>query len=255
METPESETCASLHCPNCGAQAHPEEASCNYCNSPLATVSCPKCFEKMFVGMSHCPWCGTTPQREIQPDQKQLPCPRCQKPMQNLLIGSSPLRECLNCGGLWVAVEIFEKLRQTQEEQEAVLGFENMGSFIAASNGKKSVRLYIPCPVCGNMMNRTNFAGCSGVIVDWCKTHGTWFDNQELHQIVRFIQGGGLKKSREREKENLRAEQMRLRLQQQELIRQEARLGSSATPQEGWREDSDSLLEFLGNLWSTLKNR
>lgn len=200
MDAPRSENTASLHCPDCGAQAHPEDTICSYCRAPLATVACPKCFGKLFMGMSHCPWCGTASKREPHLLQKPLNCPRCQKPLQGANVGSSLLYECLNCGGLWVEVEVFERVCQAQEEQEAVLRSENIGFFSATSSEQKSAKLYIPCPVCGNIMNRMNFAGCSGIIVDWCKSHGTWFDSKELQQIVHFIQKGGLKKSRERER-------------------------------------------------------
>jgi Zn-finger nucleic acid-binding protein len=254
MNAPQPENPVSLHCPNCGAQAHPEDANCSYCRAPLATVACPKCFGKLFVGMSHCPWCGTASQRKPVLKQKPLSCPRCQKPLQGANVGSSLMYECLNCGGLWVEVEVFERVCRTQEEQEAVLNSDSFGSFLAPSMEQKTAKLYIPCPVCGNIMNRMNFANCSGVIVDWCKTHGTWFDNNELRQIVGFIQKGGLKKSREREKEDLRAQQQRLRMQQRELMMQEARMGSSSLPKEDWREDSESLLDFLGSFWASRNN-
>ena len=35
-------------------------------------------------------------------------------------------------------------------------------------------------------MNRVNLARCSGVIVDICRAHGTWFDREELSRIVEF---------------------------------------------------------------------
>ena len=50
-------------------------------------------------------------------------------------------------------------------------------------------------------MNRVNFARCSGVIVDICKQHGTWFDRDELSRIVEFIHGGGLNASRAERKD------------------------------------------------------
>src|SRR5258705_13880277 len=52
-------------------------------------------------------------------------------------------------------------------------------------------------------MNRINFARCSGVIVDVCKGHGTWFDRDELSRIVEFIRGGGLEAARDKEKAQL----------------------------------------------------
>jgi Zn-finger nucleic acid-binding protein len=59
-------------------------------------------------------------------------------------------------------------------------------------------------------MNRMNFARCSGVIVDICKQHGTWFDRDELSRIVEFISGGGLEAARVREKEDIKEERRRL---------------------------------------------
>ena len=63
-------------------------------------------------------------------------------------------------------------------------------------------------------MNRINFARCSGVIVDVCKGHGTWFDRDELRAIVEFVRGGGLELSRDREKRELEYEREQLRTEQ-----------------------------------------
>lgn len=63
-------------------------------------------------------------------------------------------------------------------------------------------------------MNRINFARCSGVIVDICKGHGTWFDRDELSRIVEFIRSGGLEASRAKEKANLEEERQQLRQEQ-----------------------------------------
>ena len=59
-------------------------------------------------------------------------------------------------------------------------------------------------------MNRINFARCSGVIVDVCKGHGTWFDASELREIVEFIRGGGLELSRQKEKREIAFEREQL---------------------------------------------
>jgi hypothetical protein len=59
-------------------------------------------------------------------------------------------------------------------------------------------------------MHRLNFARCSGVIVDVCRKHGTWFDTNELHRIVQFIRAGGLDRARDREKLELSEERRRL---------------------------------------------
>lgn len=59
-------------------------------------------------------------------------------------------------------------------------------------------------------MNRVNFANCSGVIVDVCGQHGTWFDKDELRRIVEFIRRGGLDESRQREREELEEQRRKL---------------------------------------------
>ncbi len=73
---------------------------------------------------------------------------------------------------------------------------------------------YAPCPQCGQLMNRINFARCSGVVVDVCKGHGTWFDPDELREIVEFIRAGGLETSRQKEKREIEYEREQLRTEQ-----------------------------------------
>jgi len=69
---------------------------------------------------------------------------------------------------------------------------------------------YAPCPQCGQLMNRVNFARCSGVVVDVCRGHGTWFDRDELREIVEFIRAGGLELARQKEKHELEFEREKL---------------------------------------------
>jgi Zn-finger nucleic acid-binding protein len=57
------------------------------------------------------------------------------------------------------------------------------------------------------MMNRTNFARISGVIVDTCRGHGIWFDPGELEKIMDFIAHGGLVKAKEVDLQRLKDEE------------------------------------------------
>ena len=134
--------------------------------------------------------------------------------MKLVTVGNSQLEECLECGGTWVDVDAFEKICADREEQSAVLG-----AAIPAPNQTITMQgkvRYIPCPKCGQLMNRINFARCSGVIVDVCKGHGTWFDQDELRAIVEFIKKGGLEKARNREKAEI--EEERRALAQEKLV-------------------------------------
>lgn len=203
---------ATLNCPNCGAAVSSEDMQCLFCKSRLATVACPSCFGMIFSGHRHCPHCGTRVERsELEPDAVRR-CPRCRTDMNVLALGSTKVRECSNCDGLWVDVAAFEEICRDKEQQSAALG----GAATLPerlSRSPEKVR-YDPCPECGRLMNRVNFARCSGVVVDICKGHGTWFDQHELQMIVEFIRGGGLDAAREKEKMKLEEERRRLKQEQ-----------------------------------------
>lgn len=202
----------TLNCPTCGAAAMTDATHCSFCNARLATVACPSCFAMMFVGSLHCSRCGAKAERAEAVGSSSHHCPRCRVEMETLQVGSANLRECPRCDGMWVGVEAFERIIAEREEQAAVLG---AASHVPKQEGVQPNKVrYVPCPQCNQLMNRVNFARCSGVIVDVCKGHGTWFDRDELQQIVEFIRGGGLSVSREREKRELAEERERLRQEQ-----------------------------------------
>jgi Zn-finger nucleic acid-binding protein len=166
----------------------------------------------MLVGSKHCQRCGAAATVPEVAEAKDRKCPRCQTDMARVTIGSTGVHECERCFGLWLDVASFEKICADREQQSAVLGFASHDPSQAARDTNKVK--YVPCPVCSQLMNRMNFARCSGVIVDLCKQHGTWFDRDELSRIVEFIHGGGLEASRVREKEEIREERRRLLEQQ-----------------------------------------
>ena len=131
--------------------------------------------------------------------------------MTSVTIGAEPMRECERCGGLWVEVAAFEKICANKEEQSAVLGGASPAPphHLELNPDSDKIR-YVPCPKCGQLMNRINFARCSGVVVDVCKGHGTWFDQDELREIVEFINGGGLEVCRQKEKHEIEFERQQL---------------------------------------------
>jgi Zn-finger nucleic acid-binding protein len=177
----------------------------------------------MFIGSKHCPRCGAAAAiPEVKGSEKRK-CPRCEVEMSFLEIGSTAVRECEQCLGLWLDVSSFEKLCADREQQSVVLGTASRAPTSAVR--EKSKVSYVPCPECLQLMNRINFARCSGVIVDVCKGHGIWFDRDELSRIVEFIRGGGLEAARAREKEEIQDERRRLSQEQIAKDRQQASPG------------------------------
>jgi Zn-finger nucleic acid-binding protein len=198
----------TLNCPMCGAATASQASKCAHCGARLATVACPSCFGMMFLGARFCPSCGAEANRKALPETPARLCPRCRTVMSPIVVGDTPLQECSRCEGLWVDKAAFERICTTQETHGAALGRASAAKGLRP-DAARDIR-YVPCPECGKLMNRVNFANCSGVIIDACKNHGTWFDRDELARIVEFIRSGGLELARERRKEELAQEERRL---------------------------------------------
>src|SRR5882762_9002720 len=204
----------TLNCPNCGAAISSDSPQCQYCESKLATVACPSCFAMMFIGSEHCAHCGAAAAQATAAELPVLKCPRCRVDMASITLGSVAIRECEKCLGLWVEVAAFEKICADREEQSAVLGIAAPAPAHQAPSADMARVSYVPCPQCHQLMNRINFAHCSGVIVDVCRGHGTWFDRDELSGIVQFIRAGGLEASRQKEKREIEWERQQLHTEQ-----------------------------------------
>lgn len=199
----------ALNCPNCGGAVMSNRTQCEFCRSRLKTVGCAACMGMMFLGSKFCGHCGAAAYAaELLDDKNAGECPRCKVKLQSLKIGEVAIRECERCGGFWSGVKAFENLCTNKEQQTSVLGF--IGSY-AHPNANPTAINYVPCPDCKQLMNRSNFARSSGVIIDMCKYHGVWFDAGELPKIIDFIDHGGLDRSREKEKIALEDERSRLR--------------------------------------------
>lgn len=147
--------------------------------------------------------------------------------MRPITLGGSAMRECESCGGLWLDVAAFEQISADRERQAAVLGLASPLEEHPRDPTAKEIKVrYFPCPECGQLMNRINFARCSGVIVDVCRGHGTWFDRQELRGIIEFIRAGGLQLSRQKEKDEIAFEREQLRHDQSVVSRADLRTAS-----------------------------
>ena len=203
----------ALHCPNCGGPAAPGDAACRYCQAVLATVSCPSCFALMFEGAAYCPSCGARRARAAGSPAK-APCPSCRGVMHDVQVGDTALLECERCRAMWIDAATFEHVCASREAQAAVLHQWSVDSAQGTRAAPAAPIRYRKCVACGKMMNRLNFGRLSGTVVDVCKGHGTFLDAGELHRIVSFIQKGGLDRARQRQIEELKDEERRLRTAQ-----------------------------------------
>lgn len=196
-----------LRCPSCGAAASSEATRCEFCHAALATVTCPSCFGMMFAGAKFCSHCGAKGNRsELASGDARL-CPRCQIGMKVVTLGTTSVLECGQCEGIWVDVDTLQQICNDREKQAMV---SNAPSALNQDlQFEKTIR-YVPCPVCHELMNRVQFAHCSHVVVDVCKSHGTWFDKDELRRAIEFVRAGGLEKARAQQLDEIKDEQRKL---------------------------------------------
>ncbi len=195
----------ALNCPNCGGNVTSDSSFCRFCGSRLKTAACVKCLGLMFVGAKHCSHCGEAVAEIAAAERKLGDCPRCKTELHTFAVEGLELGECERCSGMWIDVPTFERVCADQEKQAAVLR-----SIKPATTAPAAKIQYVPCPECRNLMNRSNFARSSGVIIDTCRRHGVWCDADELPKIIEFIRNGGIDQQRDKEKKQLEEQRREL---------------------------------------------
>jgi len=186
----------SCHCPNCGGDVDERARRCGYCRAPIATLRCAHCYALNVSQAAHCAGCGRGLGLEPLGEPGTLPCPECRSLLLTFHGTCGKLLDCPKCGGQFVDLALLQALLEERETYGSALPRRE-----PASNPLAQRVRYLPCPSCGDLMNRKNFGGTSGIIVDLCHTHGMWFDPGELPRVLSFVQAGGLARERRRERE------------------------------------------------------
>jgi Zn-finger nucleic acid-binding protein len=179
-------------CPVCGAFARAGDRACQHCQAQLATLRCRHCFELNYPNDLHCRGCGLELGLAPDPHETTASCPDCKLPLRAFEAGAGQLLACERCGGQMVTHGL---LRALIEQREALGRAVPTGSNLPRGNPLTDPVRYRPCPTCGHMMNRKNFGGTSGIVVDVCARHGTFFDAGELPRVLEFVSRGGLAKA------------------------------------------------------------
>jgi Zn-finger nucleic acid-binding protein len=180
-------------CPACGGEADERARACRYCGAPIATVRCASCFHLNVLESLCCSGCGHTLGLEPlrSPRGSALACPACKHALEPFRGGPGQLLDCGRCGGQFVEHALLRELLERRE----VLG-SAVPHHTRRENPLTQPVRYVPCPACQNFMNRRNFGKTSGIIVDMCHQHGTWFDAGELPRVLAFVQSGGLERAK-----------------------------------------------------------
>ena len=213
-----------FHCPACGGPvSNPRARTCEFCEGPLLpmgtpdprqAIRCSSCSALVGGGASYCPTCGD-PLAEAVATPAPHRCPACPgEMMERFELQPTPAQPrghavhgCRRCGGVWIDRDTLDVMIETAATQGA-----GDGRAAGVKRRELSVRnkvVYRACAVCQQPMHRRNFAQISGVIVDECRQHGTFFDAGELEDVLAFVRSGGLLLSRRRQNDALEREKRR----------------------------------------------
>jgi len=199
-ETQAAVDAAVQRCSACGALLPEKAEHCDYCRAAVVragelSLICPECYARNEESAKFCVTCGVEFRPEALPEAPDaaLGCPVCEEGLAVRGVGGVWVRECSKCNGLFVPGDRFDSL--VQRAIEAARQRTAMGIATPAAARQSVARnfRYRDCPVCHERMYRKNYGKRSGVIVDWCGSHGTWLDADELEQIAAFIASGGLR--------------------------------------------------------------
>jgi Zn-finger nucleic acid-binding protein len=233
-------TSGRVRCPGCLAEVEDSLRRCTKCGTPIATVRCGGCYHMNVPEAALCSACGRELGLEPLGEPDDLSCPDCKQRFQAFSGQPGVLRDCVACGGQFVEHALLEDLLRERELYGAAPRRP------PRQNPLDNPVRYVPCPCCGEIMNRKNFGRSSGVIVDVCRAHGVWFDRGELPRVLAFVEAGGLAELKKREAEesarSVRDERVRQFRESLEPVSMASRWESKVHG----REMSDASLTLLG---------
>jgi Zn-finger nucleic acid-binding protein/ribosomal protein L40E len=200
-EPPAAKDAAVTRCAACGALVGPTETVCSYCHAEIARRPaptgpvCPECYARNPENARYCTACGAAflPQ-PVRTRILPLECPVCATThLAARSLGGIWVDECPSCLGLWAPGDVMDRLVDRIREKRRKDGPPPASLAHAERRSEwRSQIQYRHCPECGGVMQRKNFGRRSGVIVDWCGSHGTWLDAHEMEDIAAFVLEGGL---------------------------------------------------------------
>lgn len=122
-------------------------------------------------------------------------CPRCpdRPPLEQVWRARIGLDTCPRCSGTFLARSALDRVVVHPEHLKALR--DALDGETAEPPAEAAEVRYLTCAHCDQRMARRNYGQRSGVIIDACVTHGTWFDAQELRKVLDFVAAGGLAKN------------------------------------------------------------
>lgn len=118
-------------------------------------------------------------------------CPKCSMPLKTHALEEGNVDHCQKCNGVWVTVIDEKKVLEIKPDVFTIDELRRLRALYKPFWRQQDTR-YVPCPDCGELMHRKVWGSYSGVVVDVCRHHGTWFDAGEVEKIREYVKLGGV---------------------------------------------------------------
>jgi Zn-finger nucleic acid-binding protein len=220
-------------------------ANCVNCSAPLPlhTTVCAYCRTRNDIDLR-----GNHTYTKQRPELPRI-CPRCANPMPTINLAGDPpfyIERCETCYGLFFDPGELDAVLQRPAATAMRVDNQRLQAVAREFRHDEYPVGYIKCPLCAGLMNRLNFSGCSGVIVDWCKDHGVWLDGGELRHLTEWVAAGGMLLARQKDDEKKRLEE--LRKKDHETVMTQAYADFNTSGAGRWWSDGASEPDLLGLL-------
>jgi Zn-finger nucleic acid-binding protein len=136
-----------------------------------------------------------------QRNEQTMFCPKCAVPLKVVPLEKGEVDQCERCQGVWVSVMDEKLVLHITPEVFTIDELRRLRALYQPFWRPQDTR-YVPCPECRQLMNRKIWGSHSGVLVDACFKHGTWFDAGEVEKIREYVKLGGIEYEKLRMTEN-----------------------------------------------------
>ncbi len=200
-------------------------------------MTCPQCGAPLPSEGVICDYCGSRQDVDLQGwataaagnDGGELHCPDDHGPLASIRVaieGTPELHRCDTCLGLFLGRGVLEHWLSQAVGPVWEVNRPLIQHLIEHPRHRPEQLRYRACPCCGELMHRGLFGKRSGVIVDRCRSHGTWLDAGELRQLMEWARAGGQLLQQERDEEE--------RLEQDKRKQEERRRSAAARGELAW---------------------
>lgn len=118
----------------------------------------------------------------------ELPCVRCNTPLQPLELEGQLVVACRAGHGIWLGRSQLASLVEDDTDDASPSAETSAWAASDTSPVEMTTERFRSCPECGKTLRKDNWKYGSSVVVDTCDEHGIWVDAGEVESIEAWTE-------------------------------------------------------------------